>query len=79
MKVKTKQLLDNPAFATEVEWTDLMDWAQDDEGGQLPRESAFPFADWLNSSWNDWTEDEEATVKDVLEGAVTQWCGGRTF
>lgn len=79
MDLKTKQLLDLPASETDVDWTDLLDWARDEEGGQLPRASARHFADWLNAAWNDWTEDEEATVKDVLEGAVTEWCGGRTF
>lgn len=54
-------------------------WARDPEHGGLPLESARGFANWLSNCWADWTEDPEATVKDVLEGAVTEWCGGRTF
>lgn len=79
MRVSTKRLLDLPAFATEVEWSDIQDWASEPGGGSLPDESARAFATWLNEVWDDYTEDATSTVKDVLEGAVTQWCGGRTF
>lgn len=54
-------------------------WARDPEYGGLPLESARPFANWVDNCWADWTEDPGRTVKDILEGAVTQWCGGRTF
>lgn len=54
-------------------------WARDPEHGGLPERSARAFADWLSNVWADWTDDEGVTVKAVLEGAVTDWCGGRTF
>lgn len=79
MAVQMKQVLDSPAFATEVDWSMIRSWADSEDGGQLPYESAGAFATWLNENWDDWTDDESATVKNVLEGAVTDWCGGRTF
>ena len=58
----------------------VREWALDKEtGGQLPDASGRAFAVWLDNNWNEWTEDEEATVKSVLEGAVSDWCGGRSF
>lgn len=59
----------------------IQEWATG-EGpteGQLPKASGRAFAEWLNNGWNDWTEEGETTVKDVLEGAVSDWCGGRSF
>lgn len=47
--------------------------------GLLPGASGRAFATWLNSEWGDWTEEEYVPVQKILEGAVTEWCGGRTF
>lgn len=46
--------------------------------GQLPAASGRAFAEWLNNEWNDWCE-EPVKVKELLEGAVSNWCGGRSF
>lgn len=59
-------------------YSKIFAWAQDPEHGGLPERSARGFADWLSNGWDDWCE-EPIKVKDLLEGAVTQWCGGRTF
>lgn len=47
--------------------------------GQLPGASGRAFAEWLSIEWDDWTEEEDVPVQKILEGAVTEWCGGRTF
>lgn len=47
--------------------------------GQLPGASGRAFAEWLNYGWEGWTEEEDVPVQKILEGAVTEWCGGRTF
>lgn len=60
-------------------YSKIFSWAADPEHGGLPERSARGFADWLSGCWSDWTEEPETTVKDVLEGAVSAWCGGRSF
>jgi hypothetical protein len=59
----------------------ILEWAlsMQPDHGQLPGKSAHAFADWLNNGWDNWTEDDEKTVEDVLRGAVYNWCGGRSF
>lgn len=57
----------------------ILDWALDPELGSLPGMSGRAFTNWLDICWEDWAADPEATVKSVLEGAVSDWCGGRTF
>jgi hypothetical protein len=57
----------------------ILDWALDPDHGGLPRASAQPFANWLNNVWDDWAEDPQTTTREVLEGAITDWCGGRTM
>lgn len=57
----------------------ILDWALDPEHGGLPNASGQAFAQWLDHVWENWTEDPEVPVKDVLEGAVIEWCGGRSF
>jgi len=47
--------------------------------GQLPGISAHYFAAWLDEGWADWTEEEDVPVQKILEGAVAEWCGGRTL
>jgi hypothetical protein len=59
-------------------YSKIIAWAEDPELGGLPARSARGFADWISGCWSDWTE-EPVTVKDVLEGAVTDWCGGRVM
>jgi hypothetical protein len=60
-------------------YSKILGWARDPEYGGLPEYAAYHFAQWLSNVWADWTEEPDRTVKDVLEGAVTDWCGGRTF
>lgn len=45
----------------------------------LPDYSAEPFATWLDSTWFEYAEDPEATNRDVIDGALEDWCGGRTW
>lgn len=56
-----------------------LEWAEDPEMGALPHESAKAFALWLDETWNDWAEDPGVTVRQIFEGAVEQWCGGRVM
>jgi hypothetical protein len=60
-------------------YSKILAWASDPEYGGLPERSARGFADWLSNVWADWTEEPDRTVKDILEGAVTDWCGGRVM
>lgn len=59
----------------------IREWAisPQPDHGQLPGTSGAAFAQWLDEGWDGWTEEPEVTVKDVLEGAVSEWCGGRSF
>lgn len=66
-----------PARDASAVYSHALDWALDPDHGGLPRSSAKAFADWLDNVWDEWTEDPTTTTKDVLEGAVTDWCGGR--
>jgi hypothetical protein len=59
-------------------YSKILGWAEDPEHGGLPSYAAGHFANWLSNCWSNWTE-EPCTVKDVLEGAVTDWCGGRVM
>lgn len=59
-------------------YNQILEWATSSEHGGLPVYAAQPFANWLNNAWSNFTE-EPVTVKELLEGAVTDWCGGRTF
>lgn len=56
----------------------ILAWAGDPEHGALPAPNASAFANWLSNGWADRTE-ESSTVDEVLNRAVTDWCGGRTF
>lgn len=52
----------------------IRNWAT--ETGHLPDVSAFPFASWLNSAWNDFDDDSGAqTNEDILKGALEFWTG----
>lgn len=86
---KLAEFLALPAFQYSVESPDGWDpyewalvWAQDQNGGALPRYSAQPFANWVHNAWDDFLGDPEddanTTTEDVLKGAVADWCGGRT-
>ncbi|WP_420110908.1 hypothetical protein [Pseudactinotalea sp.] len=68
--------LDDPATTAEIEWPQMRSYASEVAG--LPDKSAVAFADWLNYEWNSW-DDEEATVRQVLNGAIEHWCGGRVM
>lgn len=83
---KLKAFLAQPAIDYDADrgtnpdpYAKILAWAQDPEHGGLPERSARGFADWLSNVWADWCEDENATVEQVLQGAVADWCGGRTF
>lgn len=62
-----------------VEAFDIEQWASAEDGGDLPRESARAFGRWLDSVWTEFAEDASVTVEQVLDGAVTDWCGGRVM
>jgi hypothetical protein len=47
--------------------------------GQLPSVPGRDFASWLDHVWEDWTGEPEVPVQKILEGAVSEWCGGRSF
>jgi hypothetical protein len=71
--------LDQPAFRYMILKDDILSWALDPNGGGLPAASAMAFTAWLDENWNDFSEDTEVTVEQVLQGAVADWCGGRTL
>jgi hypothetical protein len=62
--------------AADIDAEDIRRWAVWDDGGALPPYSAQHFADWLDRNLSEY---EEWTVRRVLDGAVTEWCGGRTL
>lgn len=73
-------VLDTALFAAYLE--DLIRvWAISTQPGhgQLPAVSGRAFAEWLNNEWLNWTGEEEVPVQKILEGAVSEWCGGRSF
>jgi hypothetical protein len=74
LKLPGREGGDAPGFHAKIQA-----WALDPEHGGLPDLSGRSFANWLDNEWEQWTEEPERTVEDVLKGAVTQWCGGRTF
>lgn len=43
--------------------------------GELPEESARPFAAWLDEAWNEWNEDGRLTNGEVIAGALAYWRG----
>lgn len=49
------------------------------KSGQLPEESARPFAAWLDGEWNTFNEDEDKTAGEVIAGALAYWRGGRWY
>lgn len=76
---RLKDIMAEPCTTNQITRDRILDWALDPELGSLPSRSARMFSDWLDEVWDDWTEDPEQTVKDILEGAVTDWCGGRVM
>lgn len=74
------EVLETVWLAVNLEYL-IREWAisMQPEHGQLPGASGRAFAEWLNDGWNGWTEEEEVTVQKILEGAVSEWCGGRSF
>lgn len=46
---------------------------------ELPDYSAVPFAAWINESWFQYSEPETLTNKEVIDGALMDWCGGRSL
>lgn len=72
-----KAWLTLPARNANMVHSHILGWAMDPDHGGLPQASAKAFANWLDNNWEDWTEEPQTTTKEVLEGAVTDWCGGR--
>lgn len=79
MHPHTRKLLRLQVAGADVGLEDILDWALETDGGCLPADSARAFAVWLDKVWEDWTDDESATVEGVLKGAVEDWCGGRVM
>lgn len=82
------RFLDQPASAYDASHPDgndpygrIMDWACDPDYGGLSRWSGLAFAAWLRDAWPDFLDGDDDTikVKAVLEGAVSDWCGGRVM
>lgn len=74
------EILDNDRLSIYLESL-IAEWARGTgpTEGQLPDVSGRDFASWLDHVWSDWTEEPEASVQKILEGAVSEWCGGRSF
>ncbi|WP_030798918.1 hypothetical protein [Streptomyces sp. NRRL S-337] len=45
------------------------------KAGELPEESARPFARWLNETWFDFSEEPGQTNGDIINGALAYWRG----
>ena len=45
------------------------------KAGELPEESARPFAEWLHDTWFDFSEDPGPTNGDIINGALAYWRG----
>ncbi len=59
---------------------EILAWARHDQGGGLPFPAARPFAQWLDSGWNEYADpDNDQTNLDVLYGALSEWTGGRSI
>lgn len=43
--------------------------------GELPEESARPFAKWLNEVWFDFSEEPGPTNGAIITGALSYWRG----
>lgn len=43
--------------------------------GELPEESARPFAEYIEDRWYDYNEDGELTNGQVISGALAYWRG----
>lgn len=73
-------VLGNPPVSVHLENL-IREWAisMQSDHGQLPGTSGAAFAQWLDEGWGEWTEEGEVTVQKILEGAVSEWCGGRSF
>lgn len=80
LHVPCGEVLETVWLAVNLEYL-IREWAisMHPDHGQLPGASGRAFAEWLNDGWNGWTEEPEFTVQKILEGAVAEWCGGRTF
>lgn len=73
-------VLGNPPFSVHLESL-IAEWStgKGPTEGQLPGVSGRAFAQWLDEGWDNWTEEPEVLVQKILEGAVSDWCGGRSF
>jgi len=74
------EVLDDPSVYWDLELL-IAEWATGKEPtrGQLPDVSGRNFASWLDDMWEDRTEEPDVPVQKILECAVSEWCGGRTF
>lgn len=87
-RARLKGFLAEPASRYDVDTLEGVDpyskihaWALDPELGGLPPYAARHFANWLAGAWSDFLEPEhpDAPVKDVLDGAMSDWTGGRVM
>lgn len=80
LSVECGEILDNDRLSIYLESL-IAEWARGTgpTEGQLPDVSGRAFASWLDHVWENWTEEPEVSVQKILEGAVSEWCGGRSF
>lgn len=51
----------------------ILSWAISEH--ELPPYSAKPFSHWIHDTWNEFNEDGDSTVGDVLRGGLADWRG----
>lgn len=80
LSVECGEVLETAWLAVNLEYL-IREWARGTgpTEGQLPADSGRAFAEWLNNVWDNWTDEPEVSVQKILEGAVSEWCGGRSF
>jgi hypothetical protein len=62
-----------PGVQRDVTAQMIADYVTDE--GDLPRESAEPFGQYLHQAWNDYVESETLTQRDLIAGALAFWRG----
>ncbi|MFH9606915.1 hypothetical protein [Streptomyces sp. NPDC017448] len=67
--------LDERDGVQEVDHVMIREWVLSEN--ELPPESARPFAEWLHFEWNSFNEDGDCTVRQVIEGGLVHWRGGK--
>lgn len=73
--------LDGRPGVQDVDAQMIFEYVTDTNVNELPAYSARPFANWLEVNWYEFTEETRnglLTNRDVIHGAIVDWCGGRT-